>query len=130
MYVDSVRFEEALDLLESTPCFVNWEGGSLPWELFSKAHVGRGVQRFRNQQPTAALQDFDAALTYPDNLGVGRAPTHEHAAAHYWRGQALASLGRVDDAKAAWRIGAGQPQGSDEQNLYRRKCREAEASDR
>jgi len=125
LYVDTERFADVIDLLESTAYFVNREGGSLPWVLFNRAHVGRGRQLLRSNELEAALRDFEAALTYPENLGVGRSNEHEHAAAHYWRGKALAALGRADDARAAWRLGAAQHEGSDEQNKYREMCRVA-----
>ena len=95
------------------------EGGSLPWELFNRAHVGRGRQRLQSNELEAALRDFETALTYPENLGVGRSMDHERAAAHYWRGKALAALGRAADARAAWQTGAAEHEGSEEQNEYR-----------
>ena len=125
LYVDTERFPAAIDLLESTAYFVNREGGSLPWVLFNQAHVGRGRQRLQSNELEAALRDFEAALTYPENLGVGRSNEHERAAAHYWHGKTLATLGRADDTRAAWRLGAAQHEGSDEQNKYREMCRAA-----
>ncbi len=125
LYVDTERFPDAIDLLESTAYFVNREGGSLPWELFNRAHLGRGRQLLRSDELEAALQDFETALTYPENLGVGRSMDHERAAAHYWRGKALAALGRPGDARAAWQTGAAEHEGSEEQNEYREKCRAA-----
>ncbi|MFQ5806641.1 MAG: tetratricopeptide repeat protein, partial [Phycisphaerae bacterium] len=125
LYVDTERFTAAIELLQATPYFVNWEGDSLPWVLFNRAHVGRGGQRLRSNKFEAALRDFEAALTYPENLGVGRSNEHEHAAAHYWRGKTLAALGRPEDARSAWRTGAAEPEGSEQQNRYREMCRAA-----
>jgi len=124
-YVDTERFTQAINLLESAPDFVNWEGGSQPWVLFNRAHVGRGEQRLQSGELAAALKDFETALTYPESLGVGRSHEHEHAPAHYWRGKALAALGRLDEARAAWQAGASQPAGSQQQNEYRELCRTA-----
>ncbi|MBU0617617.1 MAG: DUF5107 domain-containing protein [Planctomycetes bacterium] len=129
LYVDTERFTHAIELLESTPHFINWEGGNRPWLLFSRAHIGRGRQHLQSDDFEAALQDFEAALTYPENLGVGRSNEHEHAAAHYWRGQALAALGRHDEARSAWQEGAAQHEGSEEQKEHRAMCRAALASD-
>ena len=54
----------------------------------------------------AALADFETALTHPANLNVGRSNEPEEAPAQFWRGQALAALGRADAARAAWQAGA------------------------
>ncbi|UCG55980.1 MAG: DUF5107 domain-containing protein [Phycisphaerales bacterium] len=121
-YFDENRFTEAIDLLESTPYFVNWEGQTITWDLFSRAHVKRGEQRYGKDDYERALQDFEAALTYPENIGVGRSNKPREAAAQYWRGKALHALGRVGQARSAWRKGAAGPTGSADQNEYRELC--------
>jgi len=93
--------------------------------LFNKAHVARGRIRLEKGNAEAALEDFETALTYPENLGVGRSDTPEEAAAQYGRGKALAALGRADQARAAWKEGAAGAEGSDEQNKHRELCQEA-----
>jgi len=127
-YVDEQRHDDAIELLESTPHFVNWEGQDLPLVLFHRAHLSRGQQRFEKGDHAAALADFEAALTYPKNIGVGRSRRPQEAKAEYWRGKALAALGRTDEARAAWQRGADGPQGSDDQNEHRELCRKALAS--
>lgn len=124
-YVDQQRYGDAIDLLESTPYFVNWEGQTITWDLFNKAHIERGRQRLINKDYTAALQDFEAAVTYPDNIGVGRSNKPPEAPAQYCRGKALQALGRIDDARAAWKQGTNGPEGSAEQNQYRELCKKA-----
>ncbi len=124
-YLDERRYADCIDLLESTPYFVNWEGQTITWDLFHKAHMERGQQRFEDEKFEAALQDFEAALTYPDNIGVGRSNRPREAAAQYWRGKALQSLGRLEEARSAWQEGAAGLEGSGQQNKYRELCREA-----
>ena len=124
-YVDEKRHTDAIDLLESTPYFVNWEGQDITWVLFNAAHVARGEQRFAKKDYQAALADFEAALTYPENIGVGRSDKPEEAEAQYWRGKALEALGRLDDARSAWQTGASLPEASDKQNEHRKRCRQA-----
>jgi tetratricopeptide (TPR) repeat protein len=124
-YVDERRYTDAIDLLESTPYFVNWEGQTITWDLFHKAHIERGKQRFEAEKFDAALQDFEAALTYPKNIGVGRSNKPQEARAQYWRGKALEALGRSEDARSAWKQGAAGPEGSSQQNKYRDLCKEA-----
>jgi tetratricopeptide (TPR) repeat protein len=124
-YVDEQRFGDAVDLLESTPYFVNWEGQTITWDLFHKAHLERGQKRFENNNFEGALQDFEAALTYPENVGVGRSNKPQEAKAQYWRGKALEALDRLEDACLAWKEGAAGHEGSREQNKYRELCKKA-----
>ena len=124
-YLDEKRYGDAIRLLESTPHFVNWEGQNVTWRIFNEAHLKRGQQRFEAKDLQQALEDFDAALTYPANLNVGRSNQPEESPAWYWKGKTLAALGRSADARAAWQQGAALPAGSAEQSRYRKLCQEA-----
>jgi tetratricopeptide (TPR) repeat protein len=124
-YLDEQRYTEGINLLESTPYFVNWEGQSITWDLFYRSHMKRGQSRMESNDFAGALQDFEAALTYPANIGVGRSNRPQEAAAQYWRGKALQALGRGEEAKSAWKAGAAGVKGSDEQNKHRDLCRAA-----
>ncbi len=124
-YLGEQRYSNAIDLLESTPYFVNWEGQTITWDIFNKAHLERGKGRFENENFEGALQDFEAALTYPENIGVGRSNRPPEAPAQYWRGKALQALGRLEDARSAWKEGAAGYAGSGEHNKYRELCTEA-----
>ena len=101
-YVDRGRFDDAIELLGSTT-FSNREGDTGSWHVFSQAHVARGVERLDAGDAAAALVDFEAALTYPANLNAGRPYRPREARAQYWRGRALATLGRPAEATRAWR---------------------------
>ncbi len=124
-YVAEKRYEQCIELLESLPYFVNWEGQDITWRLFNQAHVERGQQRLASGDATGALADFDAALTYPANLNVGRSNQPIEAPAQFWRGQALSALNRPEEARAAWQAGADGADVAGPQNDYRAKCREA-----
>jgi tetratricopeptide (TPR) repeat protein len=124
-YVNEKQYGKAIDLLESTPYFVNWEGQTITWDLFHKAHLQRGRERFENRDYEGALQDFEAALTYPENIGVGRSNKPQEAKAQYWRGKALKALGRIEDARMAWKEGASGCKGSKEQNTHIELCEKA-----
>lgn len=124
-YSDERRYDDTIRLLESTPYFVNWEGQTITWDLYHRAHMARGRARFDENDFAGALKDFEAALSYPENIGVGRSNKPQEATAQYWRGKALQSLGRLDEAKVAWREGAVGIDGSDEQNKHRQLCRDA-----
>ncbi len=123
--LDEARYSDTIELLESTPYFVNWEGQTITWDLFNKAHIERGRQLFEKKDFDAALKDFEAALTYPENIGVGRSNTPRHAPAQYWRGKALHALDRTKEARAAWKLGAEGIEGTEEQNKYRQLCRQS-----
>jgi tetratricopeptide (TPR) repeat protein len=123
-YFDERRYADCIDLLESTPYFVNWEGQTITWDIFHRAHIERGQQRFEAGKFDGALQDFQAALTYPDNIGVGRSNRPQEASAQYWKGKALQALGRIDEARSAWQEGAAGVEGSSQQNKYRELCKE------
>ena len=106
-YVAEGRYEDCIKLL-STERFSNWEGSSKPRDLFVSALMGRGKARFDAGQTESALTDFQAAVEYPENLGVGARYVRTDAEVQYWLGKALMTLGRRDDARAAWENGAGQ----------------------
>jgi len=118
-------YTAAIDLLESTPYFVNWEGQTITWVLFHKAHLERGQERFKKKDFKGALEDFEASLTYPENIGVGRSNKPQEAQALYWKGQVLQELGRLEEARKAWNEGIANPEGSKKQNQYRELCKKA-----
>jgi predicted Zn-dependent protease len=124
-YVDEKRWDDCVKLLESTPYFVNWEGQDITWRLFNRSHIERGRERLERGDAAGALADFEAALTYPANLNVGRSNQPEEAPAQYWRGKALLALGRAQEARAAWQAGAAGADVKGAQNEFRQKCREA-----
>lgn len=104
-YLDEQRVDDSIALLEKAR-FSNYEGGTVPHDLFVTAHMTRGKARFDAKQYESALADFQAALTYPENLEVGMKYKLTDAETRYWLGKTLASLGRMDEAKAAWKTGA------------------------
>ena len=83
----------------------------------------RGLQRYDDKKFAAALEDFEAALTYPENIGVGRSNRPQEARAQYWRGKTLQALGRSADARSAWKEGAAGHKGPREQNEHIELCR-------
>ncbi len=116
-YLDEDRKDDCIHLLESTR-FSNREGGTLPHDVFVKAHVDRGKARFEARQYDGALADFQAALTYPENLEVGAKYKLTDAETRYWLGKTLAALGRLDEAKAQWTEGAGQITSKDKSHVF------------
>ena len=134
LYVQTGRYDEAVAMLEERR-FDTWEGGTEIHDTYVEAHTLRGLKLLKAGQAQEARRAFQAALDYPENLGVDRpaqdppaARTHlliaaaydaindpQKAAEHldlaanteaggsefrYHKGQALAKLGKTDEAKA------------------------------
>ncbi len=122
-YLEADRFDESIAVLTATT-FTNREGNSDPHRVHSQAHLGRGQQRLEAGDAAGALVDFEAALTYPVNLNVGRPHRPREARAQLWRGMALEALGRDAEAAAAWRACAAAASLDDEQAAAIASCRE------
>jgi len=131
-YANVGRFDDAIALLEATT-FNNREGVRDTWEIFSGAHIERGIEHFErgaaapagedsNAAFEAALADFDAAVTYPDNLNAGRPHEPLEARAEYWRGMALEAAGATEQARQAWQSCAAGVRGGPQQQEHIRLC--------
>jgi tetratricopeptide (TPR) repeat protein len=107
-YRDTGRYDDCLALLKSAN-FTNFEGSAGPHDLFESALLARGKAAYEAENFEGALADFSEALTYPDYLRVGARYVLTDAELRYWQGQCLAKLGRADEAREAWAIGAAQP---------------------
>jgi tetratricopeptide (TPR) repeat protein len=117
-YLDENDYDRAIARLNDS-FFSNWENRTVSRNIFARAHLERGKARLQAGDVENALADFDAALSYPDNLGVGRPAHPAEAEPFFWKGEALAALHRSDEAKAAWRQGA-----ESHPEEYRQRCRE------
>ncbi len=130
-YVDEGRFDDCLSLLKNST-FTNFEGSTRPHDIFEDALLGRGKLRFKAGDLDGALSDFSEALTYPEYLEVGARYVLTDAELRYWQGKTLAKLGKAEEARAAWEIGAAQPTKdspkqpyinvNDAQDLHVKKC--------
>ncbi|NKB90314.1 MAG: DUF5107 domain-containing protein [Acidobacteria bacterium] len=122
-YVELERYDDAVALLDATT-FTQREGDTGTREVFYTARIERGIRRFEDFDHGGALEDFEAALTYPTNLNVGRPYRPREARAHYWLGLALDALGRIEQANEAWAAcAAGEPL-DEEQQEYSSLCAE------
>jgi len=93
-YLEEARYDESIRLLMSTSYFVNWEGSAITWNIFSQSHVRKGIELFNLKKYKDALTHFEAALTFPGNLGVGRSSRNQGAEALSWRNKTLSALGK------------------------------------
>ncbi|GAB3088023.1 DUF5107 domain-containing protein [Isoptericola nanjingensis] len=102
------RAAEALDVLTGRP-FQPWEGGEgqvlAAWDA---AHLALGRQALADGDAGTARAHAIAALAPPTTLGEARHPLANTADVHLLLGDALAALGRHDDARDAWSTAAHQ----------------------
>ncbi len=103
-----------------------WEGAREAHDLFEEAHLALGDEHLKAGNAAAALAEFDRALEYPENLATGKLENAREAHIQYRRGNALAALGRNEDAAKAWRLASNEPpSGKSEIEEARRKATEA-----
>ncbi len=90
--LDLQRWDEPLDLLQAYT-FLPWEGARGMHAQWTRALVGRAEQRRSAGQIAEAAADYELALTYPRNLGVGRAAYPEEARLHWLLAGAAGEMG-------------------------------------
>jgi len=100
LYVQVGDYDKAIDVL-ATHHFNTWEGGGAIHDVYANAHLLRGLARYKDGSNQEALQDFQAALEYPENLEVERPANDVKAArAHYLVATAHERLGDKEQARA------------------------------
>lgn len=70
LYNQTGAYDKALHLLTARHFHV-WEGGGDIHDIFVDAALLKGLTGLREKRYAAALQDFEQAATYPENLEVG-----------------------------------------------------------
>ena len=95
------RYEEAIAMLRARS-FHPWEGGEGRVAAQYVAGLIGMAQAALNTDAALALDLLEQAINYPHNLGEGKLPGSNENHIHYWRGVALAQLGRHEAAQAAW----------------------------
>ena len=95
------RYEEAIAMLRARS-FHPWEGGEGRVAAQYVAGLIGMAQAALNTDAALALDLLEQANNYPHNLGEGKLPGSNENHIHYWRGVALAQLGRHEAAQTAW----------------------------
>ncbi len=115
------RFSETVAMLAATR--INFrEGDATVWQLFSRAEIELGRRTLAAGDAETALGHFDRALTYPENLGVGRPHRAQEARALWFRAEALTALDRFDEAAVALTRCAENAPLSTEQDHFIARC--------
>jgi predicted negative regulator of RcsB-dependent stress response len=72
-------------------------------------------------EASEALSEFARALEYPENLATGKLENSSQADIFYLQGNALAALGRSQEAVAAWKRASAEPESKNESKEQARK---------
>lgn len=101
--VFAAKYDEAIQLMTGR-IFSVWEGGTLDVaDHWINAHLGRGRRELAARQFPAALADFQAAKSIPDNLpSDGRGSGGRESEVAYWMGVAYDGLGEKAKAEQLW----------------------------
>lgn len=100
LYAQLGQYDKVIDLLGHRHFHV-WEGGGDIHNVYINAHLLKGRQHFAARRYKQALDDYAAALRYPENLEVGR-PEHppRDGEIYYHLGTAYEALGDNSQARA------------------------------
>ena len=93
LYVLLGQYDRAIEWLDNH-LFHVWEGRGEIHDIYVDAHLARGEEYFRGKKYPQALKDFEAALLYPKNLGVGEPRSRGRSSrVYYFIGTAYEALG-------------------------------------
>lgn len=112
------KYQRAVDLLAAHHFHV-WEGGGRIHNVYVDAHLLKGCEHFTAGEYTEALESFQAALEYPENLEVGRPYSGGRAAqAYYFIGSVYEVMDDVEKAKEYYEDAAAMRYGWSEISYY------------
>jgi tetratricopeptide (TPR) repeat protein len=115
------RYDEALKVAKNN-YFRQWEGVSKAYSSYVDSHLLRGWEHSRKGNREAALEDYLAALEYPENMMVAEPYRGGRAAqVHFYIGTAYEKLGDRKKAKDHYTRAATkrQHQGLSEIHFYK-----------
>ncbi|QOY91092.1 DUF5107 domain-containing protein [Paludibaculum fermentans] len=110
------KYDDAVAVMRQRH-FHLWEGGARfnVQDTWTDALVLRGHQKMKAKNYAGALEDYQNAIKYPENIEVTRAYRGGRAPETlYNAGAALAALGKPAEAQKAWRESAAELMGNDE----------------
>jgi tetratricopeptide (TPR) repeat protein len=119
LFNETGQFDKSLAIL-TTRRFHVWEGASALHQPFVDACLLRGLAKLKAGQAASALDDFKAAVTYPENLQAGRPGDAGQAPKiHYYTAQAYRAKGDAAAAQAELRKAVEGRVADGEMNYYR-----------
>ena len=117
--VELERWDRAIEVLTAMQ-FDPYEGERGTRPTYYAAYVGRGLERYASGDLQGSLDDLEAALQYPRNVGVGKSHFAQDSKALYWAGVVAQELGDGIKARRYWNEGANvrqQPRQHPESSL-------------
>lgn len=114
-YVALGEFEKGIELMLADS-YTNWEGQFSLNAIWASLHVGLGEKLLRGGRAQEALKKFQLALEAPKSLGAGQMVDAPAAEEYYWIGKAHEALGRMDEARTAWKRASEEQKKGDERN--------------
>ncbi len=95
-------YDKALEFL-SNHQFRTWEGGREIYWHYVNTNALKALELLEAKQYEEAIQYLDAAMTYPENLEVGK-PTHDekNALIHYLKGEVYTKMEDRKNAKRSY----------------------------
>ncbi len=119
LYNETGQYGESLAIL-TTRRFHVWEGASALHQPFVDACLLRGLAKLASGRNAEALDDFQAANTYPENLQAGRpGDAGQGPKIHYYTSRAYRAMGDGEAAKAELRKAMEGRVADGEMNYYR-----------
>jgi len=119
LYNETGQYDKSLAIL-TTRRFHVWEGAAALHQPFVDACLLRGLSKLAAGQAAAALQDFQRASTYPENLQAGRPGDAGQAPKiHYYTSRAYRALGDAEQTQAELRRALEGRVADGEMNYYR-----------
>ncbi|MHC4743544.1 MAG: DUF5107 domain-containing protein [Planctomycetota bacterium] len=99
LYIRTTQYDKAIDLL-TTRHFHTWEGGGRIHDTYVDAYLLRGKSKAGLGKHAEALEDYQAALLYPENLEVGK-PNKDKGLCRidFFLGTAQEALNNAEKAK-------------------------------
>jgi len=111
LHVRLGHYDRAIDLLNGHHFHV-WEGGGMIHDVYVDAHLLRGEEKFKAKRYEEALEDYEAALEYPDNLEVGRPYRGgRFSQIYYFIGTAHEALGDTGKARSFYENSVAEKHG-------------------
>ncbi|MBO0862159.1 MAG: hypothetical protein J2P21_27425, partial [Chloracidobacterium sp.] len=107
-YVDSERFDEAVELLEKHT-FTSGEGEGAALGIYRHAHLALAKKRQQAGRHAEAAAEFILATEYPPNFGVGRPAMESQAREYVAAALEFEAAGRHDEAEKWLRRAAEDP---------------------
>ena len=119
LYNQTGESKQALQLLNDRR-FHPWEGGEgLVSGQYVAAHLLLGRQALKTGNAREALEHFEAARNYPENLGEAKHLLTLETHLDYFSGLALQELGRDEEAREYWNKAAQTETSNSDMTVYK-----------